>query len=344
MLLHGYGSTQDAVTRAVRYDVEDRERSVEMATRSMLRNTFLRTILIFSITVAVALVMYNTLLVTPSFTTLLITATETDAVRITRHLASSLLISEHTKIGRDSLKTQLLKTEIERTKKNFELMNLKVFSPSGEILYSGDPNEVGKINQNRYFHDVVAKGQVYAKVVPKDEESLEGQKVTRDVLETYVPLMNNAEFLGAFEIYFDITSRKKHLDVLLRQSSTIVAAFASALLVAILFILYRENLAIDKRRQLEEERLHRERLEGVIEMAGAACHEFGQPLQTLFGYSHLLLKHLPEDSPLFGEITEVKKAIAELGDVVHKITHITRYETKEYIEGSKIIDIDRASS
>ena len=315
-----------------------------MATPSLLRNTFLRTILIFSIIVAVALVMYNTLLVTPSFTALLITATETDAVRITKHLASSLLISEHTKIGRDSLKTQLLKAEIERTSRNFELMNLKVFSPSGEILYSGDPNEVGEINQNRYFHDVVAKGQVYAKVVPKNQESLEGQKVTRDVLETYVPLMNSGEFLGAFEIYYDITSRKTRLDELLRQSSTIVIAFASALLVAILFILHRETLAIDKRRQLEEERLHRERLEGVIEMAGAACHEFGQPLQTLFGCSHLLLKRLPEDSPLFGEITEVKRAIAELGDVVRKITHITRYETKEYIEGSRIIDIDKASS
>jgi signal transduction histidine kinase len=237
-----------------------------------------------------------------------------------------------------------LKTEVEKINKDFELMNLKVFSPSGEILYSGNPNEVGEINQQGYFHDVVAKGQVYAKVVPKDEKSLEGQKVTRDVLETYVPLMDNGEFLGAFEIYYDITNRKKQLDTLLWQSSTIVVVFASALLVAIVFILYRENLAIEKRRQLEEERVQRERLEGVIEMAGAACHEFSQPLQTLFGCSHLLSRHLPEHSPLFGEITEIKKSIAELGNVVHKIMHITRYETKEYLEGSKIIDIDKASS
>jgi hypothetical protein len=66
-----------------------------------------------------------------------------------------------------------------------------------------------------------------------------------------------------------------------------------------------------KRRQLEEERLQRERLEGVIEMAGAACHELNQPLQTLFGYCHLLLKHLPEDSPLFKEVEEVKKSIVQ---------------------------------
>ncbi len=294
--------------------------------------------------IAIALILYNTFLITPSFTKLLINATESDAVRITRHLASSMLISEKTEIGKDSLNTQLLKKEIEKIKKDFELMNFKAFSPSGEIVFSGNQNEVGEINQKSYFHDIVAKGKVYAKVVPKDEESLEGQKVTRDVLETYVPLMNNGKFLGAFEIYYDITKRKKHLDKLLWQSSTIVIIFASALLIAIIFILYRENLAMKKRRQLEEERLQRERLEGVIEMAGAACHELNQPLQTLFGYSHSLLKHLPEDSPLFGEIKEIKKSIVQLGNITHKIMHITKYETKEYIEGSKIIDIDKASS
>src|SRR4030066_827880 len=269
-----------------------------MFKNSIFKNQFLRNILIFSIIIAIALILYNTFLITPSFTKLLINATESDAVRITKHLASSMLISEKTEIERDSLNTPLLKKEIEKIKKDFELMNLKVFSPSGEIVFSGDQNEVGEINQKKYFHDIVAKGKVYAKGVPQDEESLECRKVTRDVLETYVPLMNNGKFLGAFEIYYDITDRKKHLDKLLSQSSTIVIIFASGLLIAIIFILYRENIAMKKRGQLEEERLRRERLQGVIEMAGAACHELNQPLQTLFGYTHLLSDNLPKDSLL----------------------------------------------
>ena len=300
--------------------------------------------MIFSIIIAIALILYNTFLITPSFTTLLINATESDAVRITRHLASSMLISEKTEIRRDSLNIQLLKKEIETIKKDFELMNFKAFSPSGEIVFSGDPNEVGEINQKRYFHDIVAKGKVYAKVVPKDEESLEGKKVTRDVLETYVPLMSNGKFLGAFEVYYDITDRKKQLDKLLSQSSTLVIIFASGLLIAIIFMLYQENIAMKKRRQLEEESLRRERLQGVIEMAGAACHELNQPLQALSGYSHLLLSDLPEDSPLFGEIKKIKEMVNQLGQITQKIMFITRYETKEYIEGSNIIDIDKASS
>ena len=99
-----------------------------------------------------------------------------------------------------------------------------------------------------------------------------------------------------------------------------------------------------KRRQLEEERLQRERLQGVIEMAGAACHELNQPLQVLSLHSHYLLDDLPEDSPLLEKIKMIKEMTDQLGQITKKIMHIARYETKDYIEGSKIIDIDNASS
>jgi hypothetical protein len=296
--------------------------------------------------IALALILYDTFLITPSFTKLLIRATENDAERIVRHL-SSMLISEKTEIGKDSLNTQLLEKEIEKIKKDFELMNLKVFSPSGEIVFSADPNEVGEINQNRYFHDSVAKGKVYAKVVPKDEPSLEGRKVTRDVLETYVPLMNKDRFLGAFEVYYDITDRKKQLDKLLSRSSTIIMIFASGLLIAIIFILYQENIAMKKRRQLEEEQLKRERLQGVLEMARAACDELDRPLQSLFGYSRLLsllLSDQPEDSPPLVEIKKIEVIVDQLGQIAKKIMHITRYEIKEQSGGFHMIDIDKASS
>jgi len=83
-----------------------------MVKNNILKNQFLRNILIFSIIIAIALILYNTFLITPSFTKLSINATESDAVRITRHLASSMLISEKTEIGKDSLNTQLIKKEI----------------------------------------------------------------------------------------------------------------------------------------------------------------------------------------------------------------------------------------
>ncbi len=314
----------------------------EMAEDSLLKNRLLRNILILAIIIIIALISYNIFLTIPSFAKLLINATKNDAVRITKHLADYLLISEKNEIGKDSLNVQLLK-EVGKIKEDFALINLKVFSASGEIVFSGDPNDIGQINQRAYFRDIVAKGKVYAEVVPKDKESLEGQKVTSDVLETYVPIMDGGRFLGAFEIYYDITGRRKQLNKLISQSSTITFMFASGLLIAIILLMYQENISMKKRRQLEEERIQRERLEGVIEMAGAACHELNQPLQTLIGYSHFLLENLPKDSPVFMEVQKIKKSTDQLGEITRKIMHITRYETKEYIGGLKIIDIDKAS-
>jgi len=314
-----------------------------MTLYDVLRNRFLKNILILVVVVVVALISFNLFYITPSFTRLLINTTQHDAVRITRHLASSLLVSDKTEIGKDSLNTGLLQ-EVGKLKDDFELMNLKVFSAAGEIIFSGDPKEVGEVNQREYFRDIVAKGKVYAEIVLKDKESLEGRKVISDVLETYVPLMNDGRFLGALEIYYEITDAKKQLDRLISQSSAITFVFASGLLISIVLLLYQENASMKKRRQLEEERLQRERLEGVIEMAGAACHELNQPLQTLFGYSHLLSEDLPKDSLLLEQIEKIKNSIEQMGKITHKIMHITRYETKEYIEGFKIIDIDKASS
>ena len=106
-----------------------------MAKNSVLKNRFLRNILILTVIIIIALVSYNFFLTTPSFTKLLIDTTENDAVRITRHLASTMLISETKEIGKDSLNIQLSK-EVDKLKEDFELMNLKVFSPSGEVVFS----------------------------------------------------------------------------------------------------------------------------------------------------------------------------------------------------------------
>lgn len=47
---------------------------------------------------------------------------------------------------------------------------------------------------------------------------------------------------------------------------------------------------------------------------------------------------------MFERIKAIKEAIHQAGQITKKIMNITKYETKEYIDGSKIIDIDRASS
>ncbi len=80
------------------------------------------------------------------------------------------------------------------------------------------------------------------------------------------------------------------------------------------------------------------------EMAGAASHELNQPLQVISGYAELLLRELPEDHSHYEYIQEIKKHIDRLGEVTRKIMRITKYETLDYIDGVKIIDIHKAST
>lgn len=103
---------------------------------------------------------------------------------------------------------------------------------------------------------------------------------------------------------------------------------------------------ITKQKQAEEERLRREKLQGVIEMAGAACHELNQPMQVVSGYSELLLSQLSAGKPpdqLIKHLREIRRQISRMADITGKLNNITSYETQEYVAGARIIDIDKAS-
>lgn len=100
---------------------------------------------------------------------------------------------------------------------------------------------------------------------------------------------------------------------------------------------------ISHRRQAEKERLQKEKLQGVLEMAGAACHELNQPLQVISGYNELLIERIPDDHPLASYAKIIKEQIDKMGEITRKIMKITRYETKSYAQGRTIIDIDKSS-
>jgi CheY-like chemotaxis protein len=95
--------------------------------------------------------------------------------------------------------------------------------------------------------------------------------------------------------------------------------------------------------EMQHELMQREKLRGVLEMAGATCHEFNQPMQVISGYCELLLRQLPEDSPVRHHVSNILAAVKSMIAVTRKLQTITKYETREYIEGATIIDIDKAS-
>lgn len=90
--------------------------------------------------------------------------------------------------------------------------------------------------------------------------------------------------------------------------------------------------------------LEKEKLIGILEMAGAVCHELNQPLQAILMTFDIIIEDLSTNTEMYKYADEISQEIDRMGIIMKKLMHITKYETREYIRGEKIIDIDKASS
>ncbi len=133
------------------------------------------------------------------------------------------------------------------------IMTLKLYSSGGEILYSTNSEEIGKINKKKYFRQVVASGKNYSEIVHKHTRTREDNISESDVLETYVPIIYNSRFIGAFEIYYDITREKRNLDKLIKNSSSIVCILVLLLIVSASFIYISSKRFNRERMHYEDE-------------------------------------------------------------------------------------------
>lgn len=98
---------------------------------------------------------------------------------------------------------------------------------------------------------------------------------------------------------------------------------------------------ISEREEIQKEKMRREKLQGVLEMAGAICHEINQPLQSIYGYSALFEDN---DSIPLENLQKIKKQAIRIGDITRRLSNITQYKTVEYPGQTRIIDIWNAGS
>ena len=270
-----------------------------LSENSILKVPYLRNILLVSLVLVIVLPLYDILFIYPAVNKLLTDDKRDDAIRIAKHL-SSILVTRETELTKDLLQSHLSDElgQLREVRDDFDLIKLKFFSKSGEIIFSSDPKDVGDINNKRYFHEIVAKGEVFAEVIHKDTKSLEGQKMEADVVETYVPLMKGQAFLGALEIYYDITARKAELDSLLYRSSVVLFGLAFTLLSVIGITLFREKKIMTERKNIEARLQEAQKMEAIATLAGGIAHEFNNALCVVIPNIDLLKAKLPENEEI----------------------------------------------
>ncbi|MEZ4225194.1 MAG: PAS domain S-box protein [Polyangiaceae bacterium] len=107
----------------------------------------------------------------------------------------------------------------------------------------------------------------------------------------------------------------------------------------------RERLRMEQRlTRAQEELRSREKQAIVAELAGAAAHELNQPLTSVIGYAELLRRNLDADTPMFNAAGVIISEAERMAEIVRKVGKITKYETKSYVGGAKILDLEKASA
>lgn len=100
---------------------------------------------------------------------------------------------------------------------------------------------------------------------------------------------------------------------------------------------------ISERKKNEKTTAQKEKLKGVLEMAGAVCHELSQPAMIIEGYADIFLLNMPDEDPHYEKMVKLKHQVGRITELTQKLMNITEYKTREYSKGKTIVDIDRAS-
>ncbi len=103
-------------------------------------------------------------------------------------------------------------------------------------------------------------------------------------------------------------------------------------------------LDVTDKMEAERERIEKERLAGVLEMAGATAHELNQPLQVISGIAWMMLSRLEKNDPNYKSAEKIYAEVERMSNIAGKISSISSYEVKKYVGETMIIDIEKAAS
>ena len=284
---------------------------------AIFRVPYLRAVFFISLVALAIPPAFNILVSYPSFNQVLVGFTEEDSHEAANHFARTLPEGA-IQPGDPYFQRRAFTQAVDAIVTDFDIRKLRIFSPSGEIVYSTVESEVGKINEKPYFHGIVAKGTPFSKVVVKGQKSAEGVTSETHVAEVYIPVMDEGQFLGALEFYHDLTKRREALEAQLRYSAIMSLAISVFLFFTIFFTLQRGAKA-----HLNQE-LQARKIDDLGRLRESILEAIGD---GIFGVDHkgrsLFLN--PAGERLLGW-----KAEDFIGQDQHNLSHHTRSDGSSY--------------
>lgn len=194
----------------------------------------------------------NLYLVFPKFQAQMIETAKHDARQVANHLSRKIVVDD------SSLRITIPHDVEPFLFQDFGLSKMKVFDREGAVIYSSDAKDLGVLNSHDYFRDLLAKGLEFTTEVVKEDKTAEADSVSRDVVETYQPIMRNGVFIGALGLFFDITDRRIGYDRIylaaLLYPVPIIILFLSLLGYALKRLDVRNALCLQDQQAIEVQR------------------------------------------------------------------------------------------
>jgi signal transduction histidine kinase len=176
-------------------------------------------------------------------------------------------------------------------------------------------------------------------LIPIDSE-ISGSAATRPMAQycRLLPVQEQGQTTGLLILIEDYTERiafEKSLEL----ANTELAAERHQLLLAM------ESLkqVYEELREAQAELIAAAKLKALVETAGAAGHEMGQPLSVILGNIELALIDTNPNDEHYLSLSEALKAAKAMSALLDKIRSLRRYETKVYLPGTDIVDFDQSA-
>ncbi len=97
-------------------------------------------------------------------------------------------------------------------------------------------------------------------------------------------------------------------------------------------------------KEAEQLKIGQHKLRAVMELAGATAHELNQPLTTINMGLEIISRQYQNRRPIPQDVVKnTLESVEKMGAIIKKLSEITQYETRSYLETMKILDIDGSS-
>jgi len=100
------------------------------------------------------------------------------------------------------------------------------------------------------------------------------------------------------------------------------------------------DLLTSRLRQATNQLIESEKRSAATELAGATAHELNQPLTSVMGILELAMLKAEGDPDHKNRLERAYSQLERMAEIVRSLSRITRYRTKDYVEGVEILDLD----